>query len=92
MAKFKTIPIVVEAFKWTGGPDQIEDPLWIVDAIKSGRITFERSGMPSVYMVIETPQGAMTATPGDYIIRGVDDMIFPCKRDIFIKTYDFIEL
>jgi len=34
--KYRKKPIIIEAFLWTGGPDQIEDPVWAVDAIKSG--------------------------------------------------------
>lgn len=32
----------------------------------------------------------MKASIGDYIIRGVDNEIYPCKPDIFHKTYDII--
>ena len=31
---------------------------------------------------------AMTATPGDYIIRGVQGEFYPCKPDIFEQTYE----
>ena len=33
--KYRKKPVVIEAFKWTGGQDQIEDPQWIIDAIKN---------------------------------------------------------
>lgn len=40
---------------------------------------------------IETLEGIMIALKGDYIIRGVNKEIYPCKPDIFKKTYDIIE-
>lgn len=40
---------------------------------------------------IETLEGAMHASPGDYIITGVNGEQYPCKPDIFEKTYEPIE-
>lgn len=37
---------------------------------------------------IETLEGIMTASPGDYIITGVNGEQYPCKPDIFEKTYE----
>ena len=39
---------------------------------------------------INTLEGVMVATPGDYIIKGVADEIYPCKPDIFHKTYTLV--
>ena len=39
-------------------------------------------------VIIATREGKMKANIGDYIIRGVDGEIYPCKPDIFHKTYD----
>jgi hypothetical protein len=30
----------------------------------------------------------MTASPGDWIIKGVKGEFYPCKPDIFAATYD----
>lgn len=38
--------------------------------------------------VIHTLEGAMVASPGDYIITGVHGEKYPCKPDIFQKTYE----
>jgi hypothetical protein len=37
---------------------------------------------------IETLEGTMTASPGDFIIKGVKGEIYPCKPDIFWLTYE----
>ena len=37
---------------------------------------------------IKTLEGKMHAKVGDYIIRGVNGELYPCKPDIFKKTYE----
>ena len=39
-------------------------------------------------VLIETLEGVMVATPGDWIIRGVAGEFYPCKPDIFNATYE----
>ena len=40
---------------------------------------------------IETLEGTMYADKGDYIIKGVNGEFYPCKENIFIKTYEFVK-
>lgn len=40
---------------------------------------------------IETLEGDMHVGDGDWIIRGIAGEFYPCKPDIFNKTYDLIE-
>jgi hypothetical protein len=40
------------------------------------------------FLHIETLEGTMTASPGDFIIRGVQGEFYPCKPDIFAETYE----
>lgn len=84
MPQFRKKPVVIEAFKWTGGPDQLEDPVWIVEAIKRGDVYFEKFA-PQMY--INTLEGVMRADVGDYVIRGIKGEIYPCKPDIFEALY-----
>lgn len=88
MAKYRKKPVVIEAFMWTGDEHQTEDPVWIVDAIKSGTVWFSSPGTPDVHMMIETLEGTHRANSGDYIIRGVQGELYPCKPDIFEATYE----
>lgn len=39
---------------------------------------------------IGTLEGNHVASPGDWIIRGVNGEIYPCKPDIFAKTYEAV--
>lgn len=40
---------------------------------------------------IETLEGVMKASVGDYIIKGVNGEFYPCKPDIFNKTYEEVK-
>lgn len=39
-------------------------------------------------LIIHTLEGNMKANKGDYIITGINGEKYPCKPDIFIKTYE----
>lgn len=88
MGTYVKKPVEIEAFRWTGGPDQTEGPQWIVDAIKSGEVGFNYVGTSQVEMTILTLEGKMIAKQGDYIIRGIKGELYPCKPEIFEATYD----
>ena len=42
------------------------------------------------YVEIKTLEGTMKAMKGDYIIKGVNGEFYPCKQDIFEKTYSLV--
>ena len=87
--KYRKKPVIIEAFRWTGGEDQTEDPEWAVEAMRRQEIWF-RWGNP-VVLVIHTLEGDMVAQPGDWVIQGVKGEIYPCKPDIFEATYEAVE-
>ena len=44
------------------------------------------------HLDIETLEGTMRCDKGDYIIRGVNGEFYPCKPDIFNKTYEEVNV
>lgn len=83
--KYKKKPVVIEAVKWNG--DKISEVTdWISKALDRGVIM--RFGNE---VKIHTLEGIMTASSGDYIIKGINGEIYPCKPDIFDKTYDIVK-
>lgn len=50
-------------FRWTGGPDQTEDPTWALDALRAGELEFVNDGTPNVRLK-HTGTGRI-AKPGD---------------------------
>jgi hypothetical protein len=83
MSQYTKNPVTIEAFRWTGGPDQQEDPVWACEAIAAGTIQFVEAG----FMSVHTTEGVMNASPGDWIIRGVEGEIYPCRDSVFQATY-----
>jgi hypothetical protein len=39
-------------------------------------------------ILIHTPEGTMTASPGDWIIKGTAGELYPCKPNIFSEIYE----
>lgn len=70
-----------------------EMPDWLVQAqrpqgyaIGRGEWTYDPKLLGGV-LQIGTLEGVHTASPNDFIIKGVNGEIYPCKPDIFKKTY-----
>lgn len=78
MAKYRKKPVVIEAIRWTG-----ENEKEIFDFV--GLSAFI-NGFGE--LVIETMEGFMISAGGDYIIKGVNGEFYPCKPDVFEKTYE----
>lgn len=76
---YRKKPVVVEAVQWTG-----ENHAEMCEFIDPE--VFEI--IPRVGLVIHTLEGDHHASPGDYIIKGVNGEFYPCKPDIFAKTYE----
>ena len=49
---------------------------------------FSQRMLKQGYIEIETLEGIMKASFGDYIIKGVKGEFYPCKPDIFQATYE----
>ena len=75
--KFRKKPVVIEATQWFKEGDH--------HAVIPGKL----SGMP-VYW-INTLEGDMMVSEGDYIITGVKGEHYPCKPDIFELTYEEVQ-
>lgn len=90
--KYRKKPVVIDAVQFNGKiTPELERFLgnaqYTVDFLSVGLTT-----SVSVYVLkINTLEGTMRANPGDYIIRGVHGEYYPCKPDIFEKTYEKVE-
>lgn len=52
---------------------------------------FSKAMLEQGYIEIETLEGMMKASFGDYIIKGIKGEFYPCKPDIFIATYEEVK-
>ena len=84
-------PVTIECFKYDGDLKNSDGkfyvPEWAQKAYEDGTIFFKDQGE----MYIKTLEGDHHASVGDYIIRGVNGELYPCKPDIFDKTYEFVD-
>lgn len=85
MAKYRKKPIVIEAIQWNGY--NLYECLCFVNC--NEKITHENiSHNFKNEIIISTLEGDMIASVGDYIIKGINGEFYPCKPDIFEKTYE----
>jgi len=82
MPKFRKKPVVIEARLLTL-ESSTEVAAWC------GGRSWSRPPMRAVTgLTIPTLEGDMSASYGDWIIKGVNGEFYPCKPDIFTKTYE----
>ena len=91
MSFYRKKPVVIEAFEFGGGINKGDDHDWMCDQIKKGTLYFDSESAPEITLKIKTLEGIMTANQGDYIIKGIEGELYPCKPDIFKKTYEKVE-
>lgn len=90
--KYKKKPVIVEAFQLNERGLVEED--WFWDAVSENKIktyNFGKQYSAPALCVIETLEGTMIAKAGDYIIRGIQGEIYPCKAKIFEQTYEEVK-
>ena len=79
--KYRKKPVLVEAVQWFPGA-HIEG---VTEVAEMG------AGAPESHGEIETLEGKMIVSCGDWVITGVMGEKYPCKPDIFAKTYELAE-
>lgn len=82
MPYFTKLPVTIQAVQFDGNVKSLDEfPLsevmnWITGSDEQGP-----------YILIPTLEGTMRASKGDFIIKGVFGEYYPCKSDIFYRTY-----
>lgn len=90
MAKYRKLPVEIEAFKYDGdfknSKGEYYVPAWAVHALN----TEEWMTFIDGELYINTLEGKMHVSVGDYVIKGIEDEIYPCKPEIFEETYELV--
>lgn len=85
--RFRKKPVVIDAWEWDETRATLE-LLQSVGMVTSGCIGHrDRPGWVGD-LRISTLEGPLHASKGDWIIKGVNGEFYPCKPDIFAKTYE----
>lgn len=96
--QYRKRPVVIEAMQWDGtafGATPVID--WVLSG--GGVATYRcdtdepahclSPGSDADHHIsIQTLEGRMNVSAGDYVIRGVQGEHYPCKPDIFAATYE----
>jgi len=82
MRRYTKKPVEIEALQWTG-----ENKAEIFDFCSLSYFNTELE-TGALNLMIQTLEGSMSASVGDYIIKGVRGEFYACKPDIFALTYD----
>lgn len=89
---YRKKPVVIEAFQLEHRGMVGAD--WFWDAVSENKIViynFGKQYSEPAYCEIKTLEGIMRAETGDYLIKGIQGEIYPCKPDIFEATYESCE-
>ena len=78
-SRYRKKPIIIEAIKVN-----MNNPVDTINFFDGLQVTAWESGC----LRIETLEGNMIAYHGDYIIKGIMGEFYPCRPDIFEKTYE----
>ena len=91
--KYQKKPIIVEVLRYLGN-DNIGE---VIDFVGEENIDLGWSGSVSPLLdpiemchKIRTLEGDMILSVGDVIIKGVNGEFYPCKPEIFEKTYNIV--
>jgi hypothetical protein len=88
MPKYRKKPVVIEAVKYNGFVSFPELKQFFGEETFNKEIMFRPT---SENLIIPTLEGNMEARINDYIIKGINGEFYPCKPDIFEKTYEVAE-
>ena len=88
MARYQKLPIEIEAESVSELLEKFrhnfkELPRWVIEAYENTTI----NTVTDNNFIIKTLEGNMIATKEDYLIKGVNGELYPCKKDIFEKTH-----
>lgn len=85
--KYRKKPVVVEAVQFV----DTEESILKLSELGLDPVRIDYADLDNPILKIETLEGVMIATEGDYIIKGVQGEFYPCKPAFFLETYEEIE-
>ena len=90
--KYRKKPVVIEAIQWDG--NNLKEVMEFIGSEFSYEENTDYVTSKFNYrkltkkLFINTLEGKMEVSEGDYIIKGIKGEFYPCKPDIFELTYE----
>ena len=88
---YRKKPGVVEAMLYKGVESIREAQAFAGDNFKIGTSAYNGKEYTMAIVSIETREGDMYISKGDYIIKGIKGEFYPCKPDVFEAAYEMVE-
>lgn len=89
--KYRKQPVEIEAFQYDGdlmnSDGEYYVPEWALNAFDNGELYFNSDKKPG-QLYVRTLEGDMLVNVGDYVIQGIHEELYPCKPEIFKRTYE----
>lgn len=90
--QYRKKPVVIEAIQWNGANlEELKN--FVGSSLYWGTVTLYgfTNNEQMLCVIIHTLEGDHEVKVGDYIIKGVQGEFYPCKPEIFAKTYEAVE-
>jgi len=90
--QYRKRPVVIQAVEWTGSNlREVIDFIGLHPSAEKWTWEEYEHVVKTDGLKIFTLEGTHMATVGDFIIKGIQVEAYPCKPDIFEKTYEMVE-
>ena len=80
--KYRKKPVIIEAFRF--GVDDM--PNWFL--LDERVVWGNKEGKTPLFCIIKTSSGLVTGDFGDYIVKEIDEEMYICKAETFVKTHE----
>jgi len=92
---YRKKPVVIQALQWNNNAREmynfLEDKTNNEFIQATGKNFYIDHSKVDGGLIIKTLEGEHIASFGDWIIKGISGEYYPCKPDIFNKTYEVVE-
>lgn len=93
--RFRKRPVDIDAMQWDGTPESATSIIdWVLDGAGTARLICDEGCEGTAgthYIGVDTLDGTMMASAGDWVVCGVIGEFYPCKPDVFAVTYEEVE-
>jgi hypothetical protein len=83
LQRFKSKPVVIEATQFDGSVN--------LESFPEARFSYNTIEEGGPYLYVHTDEGIMKARIGDWIIKGTQGEVYPCKPSVFAEKYERLE-
>lgn len=91
MPKYRVKQAAIEAMVFTDEPAKLIKLGEFVDNGDDGWMTVSYADRENPKLIIETPDGELQASIGDYLIKFDDGRVYPMSAESFHENYEAVE-